>query len=189
MIDEGIDYLAFTGHKDLQALPGVGGLCSLAPLTFAPLIQGGTGIRGDNYVNPDVYPDSYEAGTINMPAIWSLKTAIDFIEQRKEEIISIENELLNYLTNQIKLLDNIILYNIDRKRCATICFNVKGCSSSEVVKYLDQRGICVRGGIHCAILAHEKLNTVTTGAVRCSMNYNNTKEEIDQLIAALKEMA
>ena len=57
MKDQGIDFLAYTGHKDLLALPGVGGLCCESREYFKPLLQGGTGIHGEEYTNPDVFPD------------------------------------------------------------------------------------------------------------------------------------
>ena len=188
MKNDGIDFLAFTGHKDLLAIPGVGGLVSLKPMRIAPLIQGGTGIHGESYTNPEAYPDSYESGTLNMPAIWSLKTSIDYIQDNSERIKSKEKELIEYLIKELSQLNNIILYNKEMERVPTICFNVEDKKSNEVVSYLNEKGICVRGGIHCAIKAHETINTVKTGAVRVSLNFYNTFEEIDTLIEALKEI-
>ena len=57
-----------------------------------------------------------------------------------------------------------------------------------MVYILDQKGICVRGGIHCAILARQTLQTVDTGAVRISLNFNNSIEEIDYLVNTIKEI-
>ena len=59
-------------------------------------------------------------------------------------------------------------------------------SSDSVVKLLDEKEICVRGGIHCAALAHESLGTVSTGAVRVSFGLFNNTEEIDKVISILK---
>jgi cysteine desulfurase family protein len=179
---DGIDVLAFTGHKDLMALPGVGGICSKDSLNIAPFIQGGTGIHGDEYTNPQAYPDAYEAGTLNMPAIWSLKTAIDYIEKNIEFNIQHESTLLQMLINGLQKDKNIVLYNAEQPRVPTICFNVKDIPSSDVVAYLDKQGVCVRGGIHCAILAHKQIGTVETGAVRVSLNVYNTKEEVETFI-------
>ena len=81
-----IDFLAFTGHKDLMAIPGVGGLCCESTEHLTPLIQGGTGIHGESYTNPDVFPEGYEAGTLNMPAIWSLEAAISFLNDHFNEL-------------------------------------------------------------------------------------------------------
>lgn len=180
-----VDYLAFTGHKDLLAMPGVGGLCSQQVLEFPPLIQGGTGIHGEEYVNPHIYPEGYESGTLNMPAIWSLKVAIDYIKDHRDGIIEKEKELTKLLVDEMTMLPNVIVYNAARPRVSTVCFNAKNKSSSDVVSYLDKNGICVRGGIHCAILAHETLGTVATGAVRVSLNCFNTRDEVAQLIDVL----
>ena len=186
--DDGIDALAFTGHKDLYGMPGVGGLITAEALKIVPLIQGGTGIHGEHYVNPNAYPDSYEAGTLNMPAIWSLKCAVEYIKEHETEIRERERALLEQLLDGLKHMEKIELYKAEFHRVPTICFNVKGVSSSDVVKYLDQHGICVRGGIHCAILAHETIGTVETGAVRISINSFNTETEIDEFIRVMGEM-
>lgn len=185
---DGIDVLAFTGHKDLMALPGVGGICSQAMLNIPPLIQGGTGIHGDEYTNPQAYPDAYEAGTLNMPAIWSLKAAIENIEKNVEHIMQYESELMNSLIKELQKDKDIILYNAEKPRVPTICFNVQGVTSSDVVAYLDKHGVCVRGGIHCAILAHEHIRTVETGAVRVSLNSYNTPDEIKEFIKIIGEI-
>lgn len=187
--NDGIDMLAFTGHKDLMALPGVGGLVCKSRVALKPLIQGGTGIHGESYVNPDVYPDSYEAGTLNMPAIWALKAALEYLHNNFEEISNQENRLMEHLLCELMVLSNIHVYNMDRPRVSTLCFNIHGVSSSDVVKILDKASICVRGGIHCAILAHETIGTVETGAVRVSLNYLNTLDEIDRFISIIKEIA
>ena len=61
-------------------------------------------------------------------------------------------------------------------------------SSDKLVAYLDENDICVRGGIHCAILAHEAIGTVSTGAVRISLSYKNTTQEIVKLIELLRSL-
>ena len=188
MKNQGIDYLAFTGHKDLLALPGVGGLCCESRALPKPLIQGGTGIHGEEYVNPDVFPEGYEAGTLNMPAIYSLKASLDFIERNQASINKKERELIAILIGELDKLDAVIIYDHDIDRVSTFCFNVEGVPSDQVVAFLDKKGICVRGGIHCAILAHESINTVQTGAVRVSLNYQNTAEEVRLFIEAIKEL-
>ena len=188
MTEEEIDYLAFTGHKDLLALPGIGGLVSLHDLNISPLLQGGTGIHGEQFTNPHIVPDGLEAGTLNMPAIWSLKASLDFLTSHFEEIKKQEYDLLKHLIKDIANMEHVILYNMEYDRVPTICFNVRDMASSDVVSYLGKNEICVRGGIHCAILAHQELNTVKTGAVRISLNYTNTHEQIDELSRVLGEL-
>lgn len=186
MNEDGIDYLAFTGHKDLLSLPGVGGLLSLEKPSWKPLLQGGTGVMGDSYINPNVFPEAYEAGTQNMPAIWSLKAALEWFDINREKVIQQETELTNYLLEELDKISNIIVYDKDYERVGTVGINIKGINSNEVVKLLDDKGICSRGGIHCAILAHEALGTTKFGIVRLSLGWNNNKEDIDEVISVLK---
>lgn len=186
MTKQGVDYLAFTGHKDLLAIPGVGGLCCNRELQLIPLIQGGTGIHGENYINPQIFPEGLEAGTLNMPAIWSLHESIEFLNRNKEIIIKKEMNVFNYLIERIDSFDDLILYDDDLVRVPVMCFNVNGKTSDVIVRELDKHGICVRGGIHCAILAHEALNTINTGAVRVSLGFKNNNADIDELIAAIE---
>ena len=180
-----VDALAFTGHKDLYGMPGVGGLITAKPLRIAPLIQGGTGIHGENYINPEAYPDSYEAGTLNMPAIWSLKCAVEYIMENQRAICEKEGALLQRLIEGLQDIKKVVIYRAEYDRVPTVCFNVVDVASSDVVKYLDSQGICVRGGIHCAILAHETIGTVETGAVRASINAFNTEAEVDEFIRVI----
>jgi len=188
MKSEGLDYLAFTGHKDLMALPGVGGLCCNKNQKLNPLIQGGTGIFGDSYVNPDSFPEGLEAGTLNMPAIWSLHAAIENLNENWIKIQNKEEELKAYLFDRIRDIASLEEYDKEYVRVGTIGINLNGIPSDKLVQALDSNGICVRGGIHCAILAHEALGTVKRGIVRVSLGYFNTRADIDNLIEVLQEI-
>ena len=186
MSEDGIDYLAFTGHKDLLALPGVGGLVCLQKPIWKPLLQGGTGVLGDSYVNPSVFPEAYEAGTLNMPAIWSLKVALDWINQNKESNLKKEKELTDYFIEELDKISNVTIYDKDFRRVGVIGINIDGMKSNEVVQYLDENDVCTRGGIHCAILAHEALNTKEIGIVRFSLGMNVVKTDIDKVLELIK---
>lgn len=188
MQEQAIDFLAFTGHKDLLAIPGVGGLCCESNENIRPLIQGGTGIHGEEYVNPDIFPESFEAGTLNMPAIWSLHESIEYINKSGTENNNKEKKLLSYLLQELKKLNNIIIYDEEYQRVSTCSINIRNYASDKLVALLDQNGVCVRGGIHCAILAHEAIGTVKTGTVRISLSYLNSEKEIDVLINLLRNV-
>ncbi|MEI7884701.1 MAG: aminotransferase class V-fold PLP-dependent enzyme [Clostridia bacterium] len=188
MSDDKLDYIAFTGHKDLLSLPGVGGLvCSDKP-NWKPLIQGGTGVFGDSYVNPKVFPEAYEAGTLNMPAIWSLNASLEWIVQNWESLNCHEKELTDYLLEEIGKIPNVVIYDKEYERVGTVGINISGHKSNEIVQLLDENIICTRGGIHCAVLAHEALGTKEKGIVRISISWSNKKEEIDTLIKVLKSV-
>ena len=188
MKEQSIDFLAFTGHKDLLALPGVGGLCCESKVPFDSLIQGGTGIHGEKYTNPDIFPEGYEAGTLNMPAIWSLHAGIKYIIQHYDQLQNKENELMRYLIEQLETIKDVVIYDKQFDHVSTCCINVNWTTSDKLVSLFDNNEICVRGGIHCAILAHEAIGTVNTGAVRISLNYHNSKEEVDKLINVLRKV-
>lgn len=187
MSEDGIDYLAFTGHKDLLALPGVGGLVCMSRPLWKPLLQGGTGVLGDSYVNPNVFPEAYEAGTLNMPAIWSLKAALDWLKDNKNRCVAEEQEVTQYFVNELTKIRNVILYDNEFQRIGVIGLNINGMKSNEVVQYLNENDICTRGGIHCAILAHKAIGTEAIGAVRFSIGLNNTKSEIDKVLELIKK--
>ena len=186
MSESKIDFLAFTGHKDLYGIPGIGGLCCESKEHIKTFIQGGTGIHGENYVNPDIFPEGYEAGTLNMPAIWALKAGLEYVESHARNIREEERKLLTYLVQGLTAIDGITVYDADFDKVATCCFTVCDLTSDKVVALLDSKEIFVRGGIHCAILAHEAIGTVKTGAVRISLSYRNTKTEIDTLLDVLR---
>lgn len=188
MKKQNIDFLAFTGHKDLMAIPGVGGLCCESTEHLEPFIQGGTGVHGEEYINPDIFPEGYEAGTLNMPAIWSIHASIDYINEHFEIIYDTEKKLMDYLLDGLKKIDSVIIYDDKFPRVSTCSINVKGISSDKLVALLDANKVCVRGGIHCAILAHEAIGTVATGTVRLSLNYMNTKQEIDTVLDILRNV-
>lgn len=188
MKDQKIDFLAFTGHKDLMAIPGVGGLCCEASEHLKPFVQGGTGIHGEEYTNPDIFPEGYEAGTLNMPAIWSMHAAIGYLTDHFDEICDTEKRLMKYLLDGLKIIETVTVYDEDYLRVTTCSINVEGISSDRLVALFDKNGVCVRGGIHCAIIAHEAIGTVSTGTVRLSLNYMNTEQEIDTVLDILKNV-
>lgn len=188
MKDQKIDFLAFTGHKDLMAIPGVGGLCCESTEHIEPFVQGGTGIHGEEYTNPDIFPEGYEAGTLNMPAIWSIHASIDYLNEHFSDISETEKKLMAHLMDGLKKIETVTVYDEDFLRVSTCSINVSGMASDKLVALLDKNGVCVRGGIHCAIIAHEAIGTVSTGTVRLSLNYMNTEQEIDTVLDILRNV-
>ena len=123
-----------------------------------------------------------------MPAIWSMYASIGYLTEHFDEIISREMKLMNYLLDGLKSIEDVIVYDEEYPRVATYSINVKGISSDKLVALLDKNGVCARGGIHCAIVAHEAIGTVSTGTVRLSLNYMNTEQEIDSVLKILKNV-
>lgn len=189
MKSQSIDFLAFTSHKDLLGIPGAGGLCCESKEHFEPLIQGGTGVHGESYTNPDIFPEGYEAGTLNMSAIWALRAGIEFLNKNRESIQTKENSLMRILMNALHETENVTIYDFEEERIPVCCFTINDQSSDKTVRALDENGICVRGGVHCAVLAHESIGTIKTGAVRISLSFKNSQEEIERFVKLIKEIA
>ena len=134
-------------------------------------------------------PLKFESGTQPIEAVIGMGAAMDYIDAiGKENIHNYEVELKEYFLEQIKDMDNIVVYNKNSK-CGIVTFNVldhgKMIFSQDVASFLNTKGIAVRSGQHCAKLLPEILQVPAT--IRASFYFYNTKEEIDVFVAALKE--
>ena len=98
-----------------------------------------------------------------------------------------EEKLSKYAYFQLKKLKFIEIYS-KPNFCNVISFNIKNQDSMVVANELNDMGICVRAGLHCAPLIHEKLGTLKQGAVRVSLDFYNAEKDIDLLIFALKKI-
>jgi len=191
--DMGLQYLAFTGHKELFGPQGTGGLYIAPGWEIEPLLYGGTGSRSESSLQPDFLPDRYESGTLNALGLAGLRAGIEFVLGRSiSEIRRHEGELYGRFLEGFLSLDGATLYGPREweKRIGLVSFNLEGLTSSEVASRLDEAyGICVRSGLHCAPLAHRSIGTLQSGAVRASFSYLNTPQDIDDLLHALGEIA
>jgi cysteine desulfurase/selenocysteine lyase len=182
------DFLAVTGHKHLFGPQGTGALIIRNPGELSSFMQGGTGSLSERTVQPDFLPDKFEAGTLNTPGYAGLTAGIRFLmKEGIGNIIEREHKLTQYLIKRLREIDEVELYAPDADRVATISFNIRGTTSSDIAHYLDANwGICSRPGLHCSPEAHKTLNTFPRGTVRFSLSCFNTMREIDTAINALK---
>ena len=187
------DMLAAPGHKGLLGPQGTGILYIREGLNIDILKEGGTGSRSEDLFQPDLFPDKYESGTHNTPGIVGLNEGVKFIfKEGIDKIKEHEEELCKYMLERLEEVPNIIIYGPKdaNKRASVISINIGNMDSGEITFLLDSEyNIATRSGIHCAPLAHKTLGTLEQGAVRFSIGYFNTKEEIDKAVAALKEIA
>lgn len=193
-----ISALAFTGHKGLRGPQGTGGLLirnELVSLTD-PLLSGGTGSISHTEEIPDFLPDRFEPGTPNIPGILGLHAALSDLEQ-----ISMEETLHHEMTLTQQFIDGVLeldpqekyLRLIGRKnttdRCAVVSLQTLQKDMAMAAYELDSTyGIMTRVGLHCAPSAHKTLGTYPEGTIRFSFGPENTAEEIDLAIKALKEI-
>lgn len=188
----GIDLLAFPGHKALLGPQGTGGLYISPDLDLVPLLHGGTGSQSEELEQPSVRPDRYEAGTPNTAGIAGLGEGV-------EEVLSIgvdniyrhDWELTQLLIEGLSEIPGTSILGpaLGLPRTGIVSFNVEQQDAAEVAFKLDrQYQIAVRSGLHCTPLGHEAAGTIHRGAVRASVGYTTTVEEVQALIRAMQEL-
>lgn len=187
----GVDMLAFPGHKGLLGPLGTGGLYVREGVKLQPLLQGGTGTASKSRVQPGEYPEGFEAGTVNAPAIIGLGYSASYVNKIGPQVIgSYEEELICRLEERLREMPGVCLYGPDPSRKTGITlFNLDGYGAEELTGLLSSRyDIAVRGGFHCAGLAHKTIGTWNEGAVRVSVGPYNTPEDVDALAEAVWEL-
>ena len=184
-----IDIACVPGHKGLLGPSGCGILAFKDNIALDTIFEGGNGImslRGDM---PDFSPERYEAGTVAVPAIAGLCEGIKIVRQIGADNIHKHEQMLYTQTlERLKCLDNIKIY-VPEYTGSVLLFNVNNIDPEQVGKRLNEAGICVRCGFHCAPLAHKTLRTSETGAVRISFGIYNTLSDIEVLYETLKKIS
>lgn len=189
---DGIDLLAFSGHKGLMTPMGVGGLYVKEGIDIKPVITGGTGSMSKSILQPDFMPDMLQSGTLNAPAIISAKKSVNLIlKETPKAIGDMERELAKGLIEELKNINKIKIYGPQNKnRNGTVAFNIEGMDSVSVAAELnDKYKICTRGGWHCAYPAHEAIGSEKNGAVRASFGFFNTKRDVNKLVDAVLKIS
>lgn len=188
ILEMNIDYLCVAAHKGLYAPMGLG-LLIISGKKPKTLVQGGTGTNSIDLMQPADMPESFESGTVNLPAILGLSAGLDFVKIKGlKQILNHEKVLCERFYNSLKNNDNIIFYAYSSNNAPVISFNVRNFSSEEVGAFLNKNNIAVRTGLHCAPFAHKTLNTLKTGTVRISPSVYNNIAEIDKTISLLKSI-
>lgn len=190
-----IDVLCFTGHKGLLGPQGTGGLCVRRGLDIRPLLMGGSGVHSYSKTHPADMPTVLEAGTLNGHGIAGLHAALGYIgETGMEQLRLREMGFMWRFYDGVSRLPGVKVYGdfssrtMDRAPIVTL--NIGAYDSGEVSDELYLRyGISTRAGAHCAPLMHQALGTVEQGAVRFSFSHGNTKEEVDEAVRAVRELA
>lgn len=186
MQKENIQILTCSGHKGLGAFQGIGVLLFPKDLPILPYRYGGTGTHSESEEMPAQYPERLEAGTPNIPGIFSLNESLKEIERiGLSAIVEVEGELSHYLYRKFTNLP-VRIYSTES---TILSFTPQVTDLSVVSDLLDSAyGIACRTGLHCAPAAHRKIGTFPYGTIRLSINHTNTKAEIDQVISALQEI-
>lgn len=187
MRNMGADILCTAGHKGLLGPTGTGLLLKRPDIDLSPLMFGGTGTNSQSLFQPDEYPERLECGTLNVSGILGLTAGIELL---KNQQTNFERQHIQYAVNRLRNINKVELYNQYNTSdyVGIISFNIKGLSSNQTANFLSENGVCVRGGLHCAPLAHRYFETSERGLVRASAGYFTSKSDIDGLIYAVSDI-
>jgi cysteine desulfurase family protein len=186
-----VDLLAFTGHKSLYGMQGIGGLYIKEGIEIKPLKVGGTGILSELLLQPEGIPIHYEAGTPNTPGIISLYAGVQFVLQTGlDKIIEHKKKLYKILFDELQDNPDIEIYSsLEHTSYSNFCFNIKGMVPEEVGYVLEASfDILVRTGLHCAPLILPYLGAEPWGTVRASHSFFTTEEEIYKFVNAVRKI-
>ena len=188
--DLGCDFYAFSGHK-VYGPTGVGVLYGREALLDAmPPWQGGGDMILSVSFEKTTYnalPYKFEAGTPNIEGVIGLAAALEYVSSiGLDAIAAYEHELLLYATARLREIDGLRIIGTAREKAAVISFVLDGVHPHDIGTILDQEGIAVRTGHHCAQPLMMRFNVPATG--RASFGLYNTKEEADVLVAGLRKV-
>ncbi|HFK7672188.1 cysteine desulfurase [Listeria monocytogenes] len=190
VVDLDADFYAFSGHK-MMAPTGIGALYGKRELLDA---MEPTEFGGEMIDFVELYdstwkelPWKFEAGTPIIGGAIALGTAIDYLaEVGLANIHAHEQALASYAIEEMSKIEGITIYGPKdaSKRCGLVTFNLEGAHPHDIATILDEDGIAIRAGHHCAQPLMKWLDVSSTA--RASFYIYNTKEEIDALIDGLK---
>ena len=185
--DLDVDFYVVSAHK-FYGPTGVGILYGKEKwLNKLPPYQGGGEMIDEVTFEKTTYaklPNKFEAGTPNISGVIASGIAIDYINNiGLKTILKYENALLKYATEKLLEIDGIKIYGNTDNKTSVISFNLGNIHHYDIGSIIDNEGIAVRTGHHCAqpIMDYYKI----PGTIRLSLSFYNTKEEIDSLISAI----
>ena len=189
----GCDFFAFSGHKMLGPT-GIGVLWARKSVleTMVPFHGGGDMIREVHKYETtwNDLPYKFEAGTPNIADVVGFGAAIDYLKKiGMDNIRNHEIELTKYALSKLSQVKGLHIYGTNdiAKRGGVISFNFADVHPHDVAQIIDEEGIAIRSGHHCAQVLMERLNVAATS--RASFYIYNTKEEIDKLVDSLNKVA
>jgi cysteine desulfurase / selenocysteine lyase len=184
------DFYAFSGHK-MYGPTGIGVLYGKTALLEAmPPYQGGGDMISSVTFEKTTYnklPHKFEAGTPDMAGVAGLKAAIEFMNRVGiGKIAAHEHELLDYATEVVGSLPGVRLIGTAREKASVLSFVLEDVHPHDIGTILDQQGIAVRTGHHCAQPVMERFGIPAT--VRASFAVYNTKAEVDALARGIRKV-
>ncbi len=188
------DAFAIPGHKGLLGPEGIGALVMRRDFARAlrPVVAGGTGSRSDSLLQPEELPDKFEPGTANIPGIYGLEAALEYVLARQEAIRVHEAALLARMLDGLAQIRGIAVPGGPgaAERVAVVSVDFERSDNALAALRLEAEfGILTRCGLHCAAAAHRALGTHPRGTVRFSLGWANTREDVDRALLAIEQIA
>jgi cysteine desulfurase/selenocysteine lyase len=191
VVDLGVDFMVFSAHK-MCGPTGIGVLYGREKLLDAmPPYQGGGDmikrVHLRSFVSNDL-PHKFEAGTPAIAEAIGLGVAVDYLTDLGMELIAAhEHNLVSYAIERLQEIPGVTVYGPNENhRGGVTSFTLQGVHPHDISQILDQHGVAIRAGHHCAMPLHEKLNI--PASARASYYLYNTLEEIDQLVKAIYDV-
>ncbi len=179
------DMIAMAGHKALYGPMGTGALYIRKGILLDTLTEGGTGSFSESALMPENSPERFEAGTLNACGIAGLYEGISFV--KREGTREKEKELGDFLVSQMSAVKGAKIIGLPS--VGVVGLSLFGHDCVDVSTRLDREyGIATRAGLHCSPMAHRTLGTVTSGLLRFSTGFFNTREEISAAAHALEKI-
>ncbi|HUD64839.1 MAG TPA: cysteine desulfurase [Candidatus Sulfotelmatobacter sp.] len=184
------DFYAFSGHK-AYGPTGIGVLYGKAALLEQmPPYQGGGDMISSVTFEKTIYnkvPHKFEAGTPNISGAVGLRAAIEYLDHvGMDNIAAHEHELLEYATDAISEIPGVRLVGTAKQKAGVISFVMDGVHPHDIGTILDQEGIAIRTGHHCAQPVMERFGVDATA--RASFGLYNTKQEIEALVRGIQKV-
>jgi len=184
------DFYAFSGHK-MFAPTGSGVVYGKASLLekMNPFQGGGDMIKSVTFEKTTYadLPNKFEAGTPAIASQIGLGAAIDYLNIiGREKAAVYEHELLRYATERVSAIEGVRIIGTAREKLSVLSFVIDSVHPHDIGTILDQQGIAVRAGHHCAQPVMRRFNIPATA--RASFAFYNTKEEVDRLAQAIEKV-
>lgn len=190
----GVDFACAPGHKGLYGPMGTGVLLCNSTARLETLMEGGTGILSAQLTQPENYPERLESGTLNVPGIAGLGAGVRTVQQNGvSEIYAHEMHIMRRIAEALSQMPNVRLYTAldspTERFVPLLSFTIRGMHSEEVGAALARRGIAVRAGLHCAVLAHRTYGTAETGTVRICPSIFTKTQDVKSLLNSIFQIA
>jgi len=185
----GVDFFAFSAHK-IFGPTGVGVLWGKKSLLeeMPPYQGGGAMIKEVRFEGTtfNELPEKFEAGTPHIAGVIAFKAAIDFVLSiGLEKIAAAEHDLLEYATSELSQIKGLRLIGTAKNKASVVSFVMEGAHPHDLGMILDEQGVAIRTGHHCTQPLMRRFDVPATA--RASFCFYNNKEDVDQLIRALKK--